>query len=316
MTNSTVSGNASEGVRFRGDVLRVVHATITANLGGGLKGAAPGTDGVHLANAIVAGNVTADLVDVLLDAASANNLIGGDPKLGPLADNGGPTWTHKPMPGSPALGAGSNAAAVLDGLTTDQRGRPRFSGAVDLGAVEVQAPSVKSVDLGTGGPQRSSVKGPFTVTLGAGDGSVAVPPGSAFELVRVSDGVGFPLTMAGTSTTGGGVVEVKLALAGAGLESGSLPDGRYTLTVHGAEVGDPTYGLAMASDHVTSFHRFFGDGNGDGLVDSRDVLAFRSAYLGGMVTASNWFFDVDGDGLFTMADLQALNDRFRKRRLT
>ena len=34
-----------------------------------------------------------------------------DPMLGPLADNGGPTKTHAPLPGSPAIDAGDPAAA-------------------------------------------------------------------------------------------------------------------------------------------------------------------------------------------------------------
>src|SRR5262249_88584 len=49
---------------------------------------------------------------------TAGNLVGADPKLGPLQDNGGPTPTMALLPGSPAFGAGSNPL----GLTTDQRG--------------------------------------------------------------------------------------------------------------------------------------------------------------------------------------------------
>ena len=46
-----------------------------------------------------------------------------DPKLGPLADYGGPTQTQALLPGSPAIDAGSN----VDCPATDQRGfqRPR-----------------------------------------------------------------------------------------------------------------------------------------------------------------------------------------------
>jgi len=38
----------------------------------------------------------------------------------PLQDNGGPTWTHALLPGSPALDA-----AHSGGLSTDQRGGAR-----------------------------------------------------------------------------------------------------------------------------------------------------------------------------------------------
>ena len=53
-----------------------------------------------------------------------------DPLLAPLADNGGPTPTLLPMPGSPALAAGSGCPP------TDQRGQPRADPCT-LGAVEV-----------------------------------------------------------------------------------------------------------------------------------------------------------------------------------
>jgi hypothetical protein len=58
-----------------------------------------------------------------------------DPKLGPLADNGGPTLTMALLPGSPAIDAGY----PLHAPATDQRGvvRPQGPG-VDIGAFEYQ----------------------------------------------------------------------------------------------------------------------------------------------------------------------------------
>lgn len=75
-----------------------------------------------------------------------NDLVGSvndpiDPLLRPLADNGGPTPTHALLPGSPAIDAGDD---TLTG--TDQRGRPRRSGArVDIGAFEFQAPTPQAL---------------------------------------------------------------------------------------------------------------------------------------------------------------------------
>jgi predicted outer membrane repeat protein len=57
-------------------------------------------------------NVNHDLVGSL---ASPTNVL-----LGPLQDNGGPTFTHALQPGSPAVDRGGN-----NGLLTDQRGAPR-----------------------------------------------------------------------------------------------------------------------------------------------------------------------------------------------
>ena len=58
--------------------------------------------------------------------------------LGPLQDNGGPTFTHALLTGSPAIDAGDNTDAPL----FDQRGPgfPRIvNGIIDIGAFEVQA---------------------------------------------------------------------------------------------------------------------------------------------------------------------------------
>ena len=53
-----------------------------------------------------------------------------DPQLGTLADNGGPTPTAAPDPGSPAIGSGQNCPA------TDQRGVPRPADGCTAGAVQ------------------------------------------------------------------------------------------------------------------------------------------------------------------------------------
>ncbi len=62
-----------------------------------------------------------------------------DPMLGPLQDNGGPTFTHELLPGSPAINAGDpNFVPPPD---YDQRG-PGFDrvkgGRIDVGSFEVQ----------------------------------------------------------------------------------------------------------------------------------------------------------------------------------
>ena len=66
-------------------------------------------------------------------------ITGPDPKLGPLAKNGGPTPTHILLNHSPAINAGDNTGVPA----SDQRGYPRIADAlggsseiVDIGAVE------------------------------------------------------------------------------------------------------------------------------------------------------------------------------------
>ncbi len=70
----------------------------------------------------------------------------GDPNLGALADNGGPTETRLPQSGSPLIDAIPLASCQADGaggITTDQRGLARPSGpGCDIGAVEVESFSI------------------------------------------------------------------------------------------------------------------------------------------------------------------------------
>jgi hypothetical protein len=67
-------------------------------------------------------------------AGVAGNLVGLDPQLGLLQDNGGPTPTMALLPGSPAIDTGSNPL----GLGADQRGfvTRTVGGIADMGAYE------------------------------------------------------------------------------------------------------------------------------------------------------------------------------------
>lgn len=76
-----------------------------------------------------------------IDGDPTGNLSGQDPSLGPLQDNGGPTFSLALLPTSPAIDAGS-----CGGLTTDQRGffRPfdistisNIDDGCDIGAYEL-----------------------------------------------------------------------------------------------------------------------------------------------------------------------------------
>ena len=65
------------------------------------------------------------------------NLVGvANPGLGTLASNGGPTQTIALLSGSPAIGAGSSTIAGVTVPTTDQRGDPRPSSSIDIGAYQ------------------------------------------------------------------------------------------------------------------------------------------------------------------------------------
>ena len=176
---STLSGNsATQGGGIYND--GTATATITAStLSGNSAGVSGGglyivVGNVTARSTIIAGNASQDIDGGLLDPASSSNLIGTgggltdgvngnlvgitDPLLGPLRDNGGPTWTMALLPGSPAIDAGDNAA----GLATDQRGiaRPQ-DGRADIGAFECagsRSPSSPAATRPRRSPPRSSTR--------------------------------------------------------------------------------------------------------------------------------------------------------------
>src|SRR5262249_5219685 len=139
VSNSTLSGNTGGGIiTFGTRPVTLTNVTLTANrasTGGGLY-VTSGSPVLH--NTLIAGNfkgatgTTRDDVFGALNPGGDYNLIGDgtgmsglsngvngnligsasgpiDPLLGPLRDNGGPTFTHALLPGSPALNAGDPA---------------------------------------------------------------------------------------------------------------------------------------------------------------------------------------------------------------
>src|SRR5690606_23504641 len=126
--NSTIVGNGISGI----DLVEA-EATITNTIvyGNSTSDCTPGvTSG--------GGNIDGDDTCNLTAEADQPST---DPLLGPLADNGGPTLTHLPSAGSPAIDR------ALEGPCppVDQRGLPRpvdgdgdGTSGCDVGSVEVQ----------------------------------------------------------------------------------------------------------------------------------------------------------------------------------
>jgi len=182
LDNSTVSGNHSAangggifGVRLENIIS---NSTVTSNtadgVGGGihqessLSGSTSAIEQLTIRNSIIAGNsdngTAPDVTDIddpineltveysligstfgsdITAATGTGNILNLAPKLGPLADNGGPTLTHRPDLASPAVDAGDNTGAP----STDQRGYSRIVGGnIDMGAVE-RAPRVIDIDI-------------------------------------------------------------------------------------------------------------------------------------------------------------------------
>ncbi|MEH1971448.1 DUF4347 domain-containing protein [Nostoc sp.] len=169
LTNSTISDNNVDtkggGIYNNSGTLTLTNDTITNNkaIGGyrsyaenaGVFNESDGT--VIVGNTIIAGNLDdSDVKGNFTDLG--NNLIGDntnstgfttstlvgtnanpiDPRLSPLQNNDGATFTNALIGDSPAINAGNNAL-IPAGITTDQRGAgfDRISeGTVDIGALE------------------------------------------------------------------------------------------------------------------------------------------------------------------------------------
>jgi hypothetical protein len=175
IVNSTIAQNTGQGTGGGFDIpsgaVTIVNCTIvgnadTSNDASGAGGIAKVGGTLTLANSIVsqnsAGPSSADN-NVAAAAINANhaNFIGGDPKLGPLQDNGGPTFTMDPNANSPVLDGGSNADATDtdapggNALVIDQRGGNRLVdgnlnglATVDQGAIEFSPGAVFPIVIG------------------------------------------------------------------------------------------------------------------------------------------------------------------------
>jgi len=130
-------GGYGGGLFCRGGAT-ITQSTFSQNLAGRNGGGIYGGGSLALANCIVAGNTAMFFPDTFgAFSGAGNNLIGGNPMLSSLGNYGGPTLTMPPLPGSPAIDAGSDT--VASAFQNDQRGPgfPRLFGLhSDLGAVE------------------------------------------------------------------------------------------------------------------------------------------------------------------------------------
>ncbi len=185
LVNVTISGNGADEnggglVADGGAVVTLDHCTVASNQadadgdGGFFGGGIFQTfSTIRLRSTIVADNETDSIVPQNLSGAfeslghnlleetgmatvtgaTGTDLVGVDPLLGPLAENGGPTRTHALAPSSPAIDAADPATTT----TEDQRGVARpldgdFDAVArpDVGAYEHIAPTCEADITGDG----------------------------------------------------------------------------------------------------------------------------------------------------------------------
>ena len=214
LTNSTLSGNQATSSGYGGGAIAqwggsssatiINNSTIVSN-----TAAAASHSGIYLragklniGNSIVAHNGVTNNVQVDIGTfnslgynltntsagtpfTATTDLTNTDPLLGPLQNNGGSSWTHALLSGSPAIDQipfGTNGCGTS--ITTDQRGQPRpipTGGKCDIGAYEVQLAC--RAQIGTG------------ATFDSGDAAAvqtavdAAPPGDTIKVAGTCAGV-------------------------------------------------------------------------------------------------------------------------------
>jgi hypothetical protein len=161
ITNSTFSSNAargSGGVCINGGMLLITNSTLSGNSATDGGGGVYNIGTLHIANTVLkrgdsganisnanGGTVMSLGYNVSSDDGSGfltgpGDQINTDPLLGPLQNNGGTTFTHALLPGSPAIDAGD--PTFTPPPFYDQRG-PDFwrvrNARIDVGSFEVQA---------------------------------------------------------------------------------------------------------------------------------------------------------------------------------
>jgi len=147
-TNSTISGNNAS---FGGGIYNYSTLTVTNNTLSDNSATNAGAGLFHfsgttvLRNTIIANSINrSDCSGSITDGGSnlvedgSCSLSAGDPLLGSLANNGGPTKTHALFPGSPAINTGNPVYCTA----TDQRGQLRVE-ICDTGAYEFSTPMLK-----------------------------------------------------------------------------------------------------------------------------------------------------------------------------
>jgi hypothetical protein len=186
VSNCTFAGNsaADEGGAIENDtgaIATVDNSTVSVN--SAARGGGVFNDGsLACRDTILAGNTAADGPDLFGNLISQGHNLFGDgtggngfdvsdllnvnPLLGPLQDNGGPTWTIPLLPGSPAVDAGGSQ----DVPEWDQRGAgfPRVvDNRMDIGAFQVQPGPATHFQLMAPAVVTSDI--PFDVTVTALD---------------------------------------------------------------------------------------------------------------------------------------------------
>ena len=224
-----------------------------------------------------------------------------------------------------SLASLSTFAAAGDALSLAAAGTAYFDDYSISSRTVVSPPQVSTFTVDDGTAQRSQVRSvtvkfdrPVTLASGAFGLSQLNTGGSgANDGTNPTDGS----AVLGTPMSGDGGTTWVVPFTGAsplaeqrsdGTPTGSLVDGIYRLTVDPAKV--TAGGVAMAGPGPTvTFHRLFGDHDGNRSVNTLDYGLFRNAF--GKAAGEAGFdasFDFDGNGAINTSDYGQFRRRFGK----
>lgn len=268
---------------------------------------------VYVSNGIVSGKN--NLIGKGPIPSGLTGTVTGSPKVGPLANNGGPTPTMALLTGSPAINTGNNAS-VPAGLATDQRGSGfarTNGGTVDIGAFEVQPSNLVvtttadedngsvNPSLGAGTSLREALNyantfaGTDNITFSLGSGAKTINLGSALPLLSTSINItGAGANLLTIHRNGGGTYAVfNVAVGGTAALAG--------MTITGGNNAGITNAAALTVNSCVVSNNAGGDGfggiynTGTLTVNTSLITANTSAgsaggigtYEGGVTTVNN-----------------------------
>jgi hypothetical protein len=293
--NSASQGGAIDNYGPAGRVYLEIGDTIL-NVGAGSGGTIYNpsgivkSDGYNLSSDAAGGDGTTAPGGLL---NGTNDIRNTNPLLGPLQDNGGLTWTHALLPGSPAIDKGNADAITNLVMATDQRGQlrtvdlfsvpnPAGGDGSDIGAFELQT-TTSVANANDSGP--GSLR---AVLLDATNGSTIT--------------FSAPLSGATISLTSGQIVFYRAATVDASaLANGIKVDGN-----HASRVFQVGIGVTVVLNSLTITNGIdTGDGNegGAGILNYGTLTLNNCTVAGNSAASTRW----GGGGILTYNGALTLN---------
>jgi hypothetical protein len=253
--NSTLSGNSS--THYSGGIFNYGSSgSATLEIGNTIL--QTGVSGENMFN--IDGTISSDGYNLSSDdgggfLTATGDRINTNPLLGPLQDNGGPTFTHELLTSSPAIDAGDpNFVPPAD---YDQRGSG-FSrivnGRVDIGAFEVQ-----TVTPVYAGQVQAPINPDGSSTFNVRRGVVPVRFNLTLNGVATCDLP--PATIAVTRTAGGVIGQVNESDYSGNADSGSnfrISSCQYVYNLNARALGVGTYRVDILIDGQVVGNAVFG----------------------------------------------------------